>query len=217
MNHNNKEVFLDHGNIDTSCLIPEIMNSEKSNLWNDTHRSEVFYAQKMTSNMLFVWTPIIHNYKCFFTYTNDQLIKSKVGEHYSFITKRVSELIPGIILRGALIKLPPGGVIPPHVDGSHELWIHSHRIHLPIITEEEVIFFYENSKKHLEKNKLVEINNIIPHSVQHNGKNNRYHLMYDILPKSYTGDFIYQPHNSTEQFQLDKIIEKNGKGQRITL
>ena len=104
--------------------------------------------------------------------------------------------------------LPPGKEIPFHTDGRDELWKSCHRVHLPVITEQEVVFFYEKEVQHLPKNTLTEINNFVRHGVRHNGQSNRYHIMYDLLSTNYSGEFIVTQHSSVELFNEHCAREK---------
>jgi len=206
--------FIEYGIIDTSSIIPEIKAIENNDCWNDIYRSTVFPMQKNTQSLGFTWTPLIYEIETFFIFTNEELLNTPIGLIYRNITKSVLNLVPGTILRGALIRLMPGSDIPLHMDDPHEVLQASHRVHLPVITEPEVIFSYLHMDKHMEKNVLLEISNTIPHRVFHGGKNLRYHLLYDILPPDYTGKFNIVAHSDKNRFMQDRILEteqqKNG-------
>ena len=60
---------------------------------------------------------------------------------------------------------------------------HSHRIHLSIITNDEVWFTVGNETIHMREGELYEINNRRMHSVKNAGSEDRVHLIMDyVLP-----------------------------------
>jgi hypothetical protein len=130
-----------------------------------------------------------------------------MGIEYMKITEQVLRLVPGKVLHGGIVRMTPQTEIPLHYDGSHELWKACHRLHLPVITESGVRFRYETASKHLQKNTLVEINNFLLHGVIHAGSCIRYHVMYDILPESYTGSHIVEYHSDPGTFAQDQQQE----------
>ena len=200
------QIFVKHGVIDTQSLAIEICRIEDSPLWQDPHRGKVFEAQAATETVPFMWAPIVARNK-FDVYINTHLLDTPAGIEYMKITDQVLKLVPGKILHGGLVRMFPQTKIPMHYDGSHELWRCCHRLHLPVITEPGVRFTYETVSQHLETNTLTEINNFVPHGVVHAGQNVRYHVMYDILPVSYTGSFSVEYHSDPERFRQDRVLE----------
>lgn len=207
-----KQLYIEHGKISTDSLIPLIREIEdKPEYWKDNTRPKNNPSQKYTENLIFVWTPILDMQE-FSVYTNTTLLSTPIGKAYQEITKQVLQLVPGTVLRGAIIRLPPKKGIASHLDGIHEIWTRGHRLHLPVITEPEVKFFYtendiETNAKHLAKDILVEINNFLPHGVRHDGNYLRYHVMYDILDIKYNGPFIVNNHSDSEILRIDREIE----------
>lgn len=206
--------FIEYGVIETDNIIQYLEPISKDNIWNDQHRAKTYSAQANTQTISFVWTPIIYNVTTFSSYQNDELLNTPLGKEYLKITDQVLKLIPGKILRGAIVRMLPGTEIPFHIDGKHELWHQCNRVHLPIITEPEIEFFYKHTRKHLRKDTLVEIRNDVPHGVSHRGKHLRYHFMYDILPENYIGKFNVEYHSDINRFNLDKEIESSGSSWR---
>jgi hypothetical protein len=216
MNYNENDAFFKvYGTIITDTLIPLIEKYENSKIWEDKFRETYYPAHNHTENLAFEWTPILAQ-ESFSVYVNTDLLDSDIGQIYQQITEKVLIFIPGILLRGAIIRLKPNTSIHTHIDGTHPLWVKCHRIHLPIITEPEIKFYYKwtnanqteyASAKHLPKNELVEINNCIPHGVDHHGNKLRYHLMYDILPSSYVDNHTISKHSDKNRFALERERE----------
>jgi hypothetical protein len=88
----------------------------------------------------------------------------------------------GYFIRASLVRLPAGSGIAEHRDMNFSL-THSHRVHLPIVTNDQVLFKVGNETAHLREGQLVEINNRRLHSVHNNGPTDRIHLIVDfVLP-----------------------------------
>jgi len=87
----------------------------------------------------------------------------------------------GTIIRAMLAKLPAGNIIKPHVD-KHPSFHASHRIHVPITTNNRVRFMIDGRPYQLETGKGYELNNQCSHSVMNKGKEDRITLIFDYLP-----------------------------------
>lgn len=74
----------------------------------------------------------------------------------------------------------PGDMLPYHRDPTwwHE---HSHRIHIPVLTNPECFWLVEGRETHLKVGKYYEINNRKFHTVINRGSTPRLHLVFDIL------------------------------------
>jgi len=86
----------------------------------------------------------------------------------------------GYFPRVMLAKMPPGSIIPMHTDGQTRGWI-AHKIHIPIITNEEALFFVKDKTYHFEKGKAYEVNNSAMHGAQNKGATARIHLIFEYL------------------------------------
>jgi len=87
----------------------------------------------------------------------------------------------GTIIRAMAAKLLSGGRINPHFD-SHVSFRHSHRIHIPITTNNRVRFTIDGKPFRLAVGKAYEINNQKTHSVINSGKEDRITFIFDYLP-----------------------------------
>ena len=81
-----------------------------------------------------------------------------------------------------LVKLLPFKSIRPHTDGGW--FIDTHRIHIPIITDPDILFILDGKKFHLECGYAYEMNNLVEHSVVNPTAVGRVHLMVDIHPNT---------------------------------
>jgi quercetin dioxygenase-like cupin family protein len=88
----------------------------------------------------------------------------------------------GYFVRMLFVKLIPGGSIPLHFDTGRSMRT-SHRIHLALVTNDEVKFTVGNTTKNLLPGELWEINNRRKHTVMNNGTEGRVHMIMDfVLP-----------------------------------
>jgi Aspartyl/Asparaginyl beta-hydroxylase len=201
----------EYGFINTDPLISLIKDIDGNDIWNQNDRHNNYTGAKNTQSILFIWTPNLYSEKTFYVFSDTILLNSPIGIEFQKIAEQVIDLIPGIIIKAALVKLSPGYKIPFHTDGRHESWVNSHRLHLPVITEPDVFFTYEDCKYHIKKNILTEVNNQVVHGVEHNGLSDRYHLMFDVLPNTYNGNFNIVSHTNKELFDLQQIQELKEK------
>ena len=87
----------------------------------------------------------------------------------------------GFIVRLILAKLVSGGKIPKHTDAGFSL-LNCHRVHLPIITNDDVDFFVGGEQINMRVGELWEINNGTVHAVENRGSEDRVHLIIDWMP-----------------------------------
>lgn len=88
----------------------------------------------------------------------------------------------GYFVRASLVRLNAGCGIAAHQDNNFSL-THSHRVHLPVVTNDDVRFTVGNETINMREGELYEINNRRTHSVQNDGHEDRIHLILDyVLP-----------------------------------
>lgn len=80
--------------------------------------------------------------------------------------------------RVMLARMKPGGVIQPHRDANPAAkW--PHKIHVPITTNDKVVFFVEGKPYRLAEGEAVEVNNMGVHAVDNGGTTDRIHLIFE--------------------------------------
>lgn len=97
------------------------------------------------------------------------------------IYNRLEFLYQGKVIRSELVNMLANTKINKHVDAGDSLYI-GRRIHIPIITNENVFFYVLNNKINMFEGIGYEINNGMPHSVENNSMHNRIHLIIDVMP-----------------------------------
>lgn len=86
----------------------------------------------------------------------------------------------GYFIRANLVRLKPGGEIAEHQDKNFSL-AHSHRVHVPIVTNDQVRFTVGDESVSLSAGEVYEINNRRLHSVRNDGPEFRVHLILDYV------------------------------------
>lgn len=99
-------------------------------------------------------------------------IFQEVNSHYGF----VRPVFPKVMLA----RLEAGQVIDSHVDGSGSN-LYTHKIHVPIFSNQDVDFLVKDRRFYLEPGKIYEVNNIENHGVINNSDSDRIHLIFEIF------------------------------------
>ena len=176
------------GNLDITLILKNL-NTFTEEQWNEhTHRNEDFRAHNQTNSLEILWdkdslkTGLTGaknkiNYKQLdFDYIKN-LLQPIYDKHYG----------PGYFIRVLIPKLKPGSSIPIHKDNGKSL-MEVKRTHIPLITNENIIFKVGDTTKNLKAGEIWEINNGREHAVNNNSDEYRIHLIVDYLPKNY---YIY--------------------------
>jgi hypothetical protein len=84
----------------------------------------------------------------------------------------------GMYPRVMLARMAAGGVIQPHRDANPAAkW--PHKIHVPIVTNDQVIFRVEGAQYVMPEGEAVEVNNMGVHAVENGGQTDRIHLIFE--------------------------------------
>ena len=80
--------------------------------------------------------------------------------------------------RVMLARMRAGGVIQPHRDANPAAkW--PHKIHVPLLTNQDVSFIVDGAHFHLPEGEAAEVNNMGVHSVENRGTTDRIHLIFE--------------------------------------
>lgn len=86
--------------------------------------------------------------------------------------------VNGRFPRVMLARMPAGGQILPHRDANPAAkW--PHKIHVPLFTNEKVVFFVDGIGRNLAEGEAVEVNNLGVHAVRNDGDTDRIHLIFE--------------------------------------
>lgn len=101
----------------------------------------------------------------------------------------------GVFPRVMLARMAAGGVIQPHRDANPAAkW--PHKIHVPLVTNDKVIFRVEGDERHLAEGQAVEVNNMGTHSVDNLGATDRIHLIFEYYDADQPDPDWIQPRRS---------------------
>lgn len=103
------------------------------------------------------------------------------------IIKDLETAHDGKVALAMIVKLMPDSDIIPHADESKYLGV-VRRHHIPLKTNEEVLFHIDGESINMKVGECWEINNSRVHHVTNNSNEDRVHLIIDILPKQYIGE-----------------------------
>jgi len=176
-----KNQLLFNTNIEDLKIKTLNFSEEKWNEWD--WRQKNLDTTKETRTIPFIWhksrewnlsLPIeleIYNHD------NDiwPLIKSQIV--------KLEEIFNGVCVRCILARLNPNCEIPAHRDFNDSL-IFSHRTHIPVKTNQKVLFVVGNQKMEMKEGNCYEIKNQDNHFVKNNSIEHRIHLIIDIMPQS---------------------------------
>lgn len=99
------------------------------------------------------------------------LIKEIVRKHYS---------TQGTVIRAMLAKLLAGKSIDEHFD-DHPSFSVSHRIHVPLVTNEQVQFVIAGKPHYLQEGIAYEVSNLDYHYVANPSEQDRVHFIFDYV------------------------------------
>ena len=102
------------------------------------------------------------------------------------VYKFLEEYYDGIIYKIILTELKPYTSIAPHADSGFSLTV-PHRVHLPIITNTNVIFGCGETILNMVPGNIYEINNQDLHFVENRSGEFRVHLIVDVIEKKDIG------------------------------
>lgn len=87
-------------------------------------------------------------------------------------------------------RMAPGGEIKPHRDANAAAkW--PHKIHVPLLTNDQVTFFIEGTGYHMPEGEAAEVNNMGVHAVKNDGDTDRIHLIFEYFdPDQPTPDWL---------------------------
>lgn len=138
------------------------------------------------ANALFVY----HDTRCFESPETGSRhhIACKILEFDYFWNNELKKIYEGYYGEGKIIKvlaskLKPNSYIPKHIDEGMSFNC-THRTHIPLITNPDVIMQVGNTSQNMEIGNIYEINNLKEHMPINNSNQPRTHLIIDYLPFS---------------------------------
>lgn len=150
-----------------------------------------------------------------FFHTFDKLMffkNTKFIEECNKIHQKIESLLNGYVIKSNIIRLDPGKETKTHVDGLDKIFRQSHRIILPIITNEKSFIQYEQESYHLKEGVMYDTCTYMPHNTINLGDTSRYHMVLDIIFKTNIEHFekikIYGPDQWKEFNEVSSKFKK---------
>ena len=177
------------GEFDIDALVAGVHALTEEQWLADDSRQKIFHAHNSTRTIkLIADTDFRHQdpttHADFDWFQADLApLMDHVRAHYSQ-TLRQRTLIdrhgPGYFVRCILTLLPAGYEIAPHIDEGYSLK-RAHRIHVPIVSNDETEFRVGDTTLHMRVGEMWEINNRRIHAVRNGGSTARIHLIMDYV------------------------------------
>ena len=90
----------------------------------------------------------------------------------------IGNLAPLTVNKAMFAKLKAGGEIPEHTDAAVALRM-VHRVHIPIVTNDQVHFFIDGVDHKFGEGEMIELDNTRFHAVKNDSPVDRIHLIVD--------------------------------------
>ena len=166
------------GRVDISSIKSKILQIPEA-IWNmeTKKRENNFSVFTQTEHIVFRFNRNLHDHTSFF----DKPLWEIWKPHLQPIMKEAVTIYNyenGIVPKAMLAKLKAGGVIDRHIDsGPRNRQIH--KIHIPIQTSSEVLFYIEDEAFEMKEGHAYEVNNIVRHKAENHSSIDRIHLIFE--------------------------------------
>lgn len=84
--------------------------------------------------------------------------------------------------KAMLARLMAGSFIDNHIDGAGSN-LRAHKIHVPLFTNPDALFFCSKEPFHLAEGRAWEVNNINSHGVVNRGAEDRIHFIFEVFDR----------------------------------
>ena len=148
--------------------------------WHKSEREKTYEAHKQTQALLLIHDEDFRHYNPTYRDLYNEF-KKELKPVFEFIADYFNH--DGYIVRALFARLQAHGKIGSHTDGLFSL-LKCHRIHVPIITNDKVVFTIGGEEKVLGEGEMWEINNATLHAVDNHSDEDRIHLIIDWVPNS---------------------------------
>jgi hypothetical protein len=174
------------GNVNVDADVVKIEALDWANLTSTTHNMvnlKLIFLFCLPDKLNYYIPKLVYNSELLnqFEDTLDS-IQRVVNEHYENLEPK----------RIALHNLLANQQIWPHTDFMYH-FEHTRRIHIPVITNEQVVFSLYDGDMIMKKGEVVEFNNNVSHSVINGSDLDRVHFVIDY---GLVGDTYYGPDDS---------------------
>jgi hypothetical protein len=165
------------GKVDIS-EIKSLLDTKAPEEWlENTLRQKNFSVHKDTVSIVLKW--------CANAAVDTPVETTRYYDEFEPLLRPVLDLIQDaygyenpVVRKAMFAKLRAGGTIAEHVDGAVALRM-VHRIHIPIVTNDDVHFFIDETDFSFKVGEVIEFDNTRFHAVKNDSAEDRIHLIVD--------------------------------------
>lgn len=172
-----KNFLLVNSGFDTGPLREKVLEIEDA-VWAESDRSERFEVHRQTLSVpLIQFAEHLHNEPVIWPqYLEFEEVLRPIVDHIARFYRD-----NGFVVRALVAKLLAGGKIEEHEDFGYSL-LGVHRIHIPVVTNDDVVFHVGGEARNIRLGEFCEIDNSEKHAVDNNSDEDRIHLIVDWMP-----------------------------------
>ncbi len=172
-------VLLLHSDIDVKPIIKKLAQIPED-AWGQSDREHQFEVHQQTQALLLIYDDDFRHYNP--TYLdNYSQFEDELKPLLDFIAENYQH--DGFVVRLIFARLQAHGTIPRHADREYSL-LKCHRIHVPIISNDDVFFTVGGEQKVMRPGEMWEINNATFHAVDNQSDEDRIHMIIDWVPNA---------------------------------
>lgn len=174
------ENILELGVVDISAL-KDLVARTSDQVWNieNEHKENDFEVFHHTRHIVFRFIEGMRDHRNFYSNPNWTIWQSillplmdQVIAKYNFQKPEFPKVM--------LARLSAGAVIDRHTDGAGSN-LYTHKIHIPIQTNEKAFLLIRDEPFHLREGLAYEVNNLVPHAAENLGVEDRIHLIFEVF------------------------------------
>jgi hypothetical protein len=171
---------------DTIRKVKSLVESFTEQEWTEwQHRQKNYKEQKHTNTIRCRWLENnIDEYheRLSVDFDTFNTIEHILGNVFTFIKRHYQ----GKICQAILTRQNPHSLIVPHIDLGKKL-TYTHRLHIPIFTNDDILFRCGEQNMNMKVGRVYEINNQMIHAVVNNSDSFKIHLIVDVIEDRYIG------------------------------
>ena len=170
--------FRRQGSLDIGALKALVSQQSDADWEQDDHRQTTFPPHRFTQTIPLLFDPDFRHENPT-RQSKFAAFESELRPVFEFLANMYGR--DGMSVRCILTRLAPGLRIPRHRDDGFSL-CYSHRIHIPISSNDSVFFMVGGEEIAMKEGEVWEINNVREHAVRNDGETSRIHLIVDWAP-----------------------------------
>lgn len=174
------ENILELGAVDISSIKNLVMQTSEQ-VWNleNERKENDFECFHDTRHIIFRFIEGMRDHRRFYSHPIWDVWQSRLLPVMNKSIARYDFKHP-VYPKAMLARLAAGATIDRHTDGAGSN-LFTHKIHIPIQTNEKAFLIIKDEAFHLREGVAYEVNNIVPHSAENAGSTDRIHLIFEVF------------------------------------